>query len=69
VLGLQFHLEADVQRIEQWLVGHANELGEVGIDPCVLRADSEKLGDRLTVAAQAVLTAWLDQLDEKSLPC
>jgi len=69
VLGLQFHLEADTRRIEQWLVGHANELGQAGIAPCKLRMDASELGDRLTTAARAVLAAWLEQLEEKSLLC
>jgi len=69
VLGLQFHLEADARRIEQWLVGHANELGQVGIDPHKLRAAAADLGERLTIAARAVFVAWLNQLEETSLSC
>lgn len=30
VLGLQFHLEVDTRVIENWLVGHACELGQAG---------------------------------------
>jgi len=63
VLGLQFHLEADVRRIEQWLIGHASELRQAGINPCKLRADAAELGDRLMIAARAVFAAWLDQLE------
>jgi len=63
VLGLQFHLEANVDKIEPWLVGHANELHQAGINPCILRADAARLGARLTKAAHAVFAAWLDQLD------
>lgn len=63
VLGLQFHLEADARRIEQWLVGHANELGQAGINPQDLRIEAEQLGKRLTTAARSVLTRWLrDQI-------
>jgi len=69
VLGLQFHLEADVQKIEHWLVGHANELAQVGINPCILRAEAAESGDRLSVAARAVLTAWLNQLEEAPASC
>jgi len=67
VLGLQFHLEADVGKFERWLVGHANELSQAGIDPCRLRADATKLGDRLTGAARATIAAWLVQLEGKPL--
>jgi len=63
VLGLQCHLEADVRNIEPWLVGHAHELGQAGIDPRTLRAEASALGDRLTVAARTVFTRWLNQLD------
>lgn len=63
VLGLQFHLEADSTRIEQWLVGHANELGQAGIDPRVVRLDAEALGQVLTKAAHEVISAWLRQVE------
>lgn len=59
VLGLQFHLESDFQRIEHWLVGHANELGQAGIDPRSLRSEAMRVGQRLTVAARSVLGSWL----------
>lgn len=62
VLGLQFHLEADVSKLEQWLVGHANELSQAGIDPCMLRADATRLEERLTIAARTVFADWLNGL-------
>lgn len=62
-LGLQFHLEADARRIEQWLVGHAAELMNAGIDPCTLRAQAEKYGAALKVAAEAVFNAWIDGVE------
>jgi GMP synthase (glutamine-hydrolysing) len=63
VLGLQFHLEADVHKLERWLLGHACELGQAGVDPRVLRAEAGRLGERLSVAARSVFTAWLRGLD------
>ncbi|MDB5869342.1 MAG: glutamine amidotransferase class-I [Polaromonas sp.] len=63
VLGLQFHLEADTRQIEQWLVGHASELGQADIDPRVLRAQARELQDRLPLAAHAVFSRWLDGID------
>lgn len=38
---LQFHVEADTRAIERWLVGHACELGQAGIDPRTLCADAK----------------------------
>lgn len=62
VLGLQFHLEADTNKLERWLVGHANELGQADIDPHALRADAAQIGKRLHAAARLVLENWLSQL-------
>jgi GMP synthase (glutamine-hydrolysing) len=64
ILGLQFHLEADVHKIEHWLVGHASELGQAGINPGLLRADAARLGDRLATAAHTVFTIWLRNLEQ-----
>ncbi|MBK7921352.1 MAG: glutamine amidotransferase [Veillonella sp.] len=63
VLGLQFHMEADPNKIESWLVGHASELNSAGIDVCQIRADAKKYGDALTEAATKTFHAWLAQLD------
>lgn len=60
LLGLQFHVEADPARIEQWLVGHSHELAAHGIDPRSLRADAAAHGEVLARAAAAVGHAWLD---------
>ncbi|MBN9616938.1 MAG: glutamine amidotransferase [Acidobacteriales bacterium 59-55] len=62
-LGLQFHLEADTRRIEQWLVGHAGELAQAGVDPVALRAAAQACGPRLEAASQAVFAAWLDRIE------
>ncbi len=64
-LGLQFHLEADPQRIEQWLIGHAAELARAGINPSTLRAQAQAHGARLKTAAEAVFGAWLDQIENQ----
>lgn len=60
VLGLQFHLEADPRRIEQWLVGHCCELRQAGIAPHSIRADAQRFGMALEQAAQHVFTCWLE---------
>ena len=61
VLGLQFHLEADTRRLERWLVGHACELAQAGIDPRMLRGAARDLEAALPAAAHAVFTRWLDE--------
>lgn len=58
-LAVQFHVEADPARIEQWLIGHSHELRAVGADLAALRADAARLGPDLAARAAAVLDAWL----------
>lgn len=60
-LGLQFHIEADYRRIEQWLIGHANELASSGIDPRQIRADAANFGPELAQAATQVINTWLGE--------
>ncbi|CAN7694793.1 glutamine amidotransferase [Acidovorax sp. LjRoot118] len=62
-LALQFHLEADLSRIEQWLVGHACELAAAGVDLHALRAGAREHGAALAHAAEAVFGAWLDGIE------
>jgi GMP synthase (glutamine-hydrolysing) len=59
-LGLQFHIEVDPARIEQWLIGHTVELGKAGIDPRALRRDAVSLGHATAEKGRAALAAWLD---------
>jgi len=61
VLGLQFHLEADMTRIEQWLVGHVCELARAGVSRNALRHHAHEIGPRLEAVARQVLEAWLDK--------
>lgn len=65
-LALQFHLEADPRRIEQWLVGHAAELSATGIDPRELRRQAAECGEDLAAASRAVFSAWLDGLPARA---
>lgn len=62
VLAIQFHLELVPERIEQWLVGHASELGALGISPQDIRAQARAYGDELRASAELVLTKWLDRV-------
>lgn len=60
ILGLQFHLEADAAKIEQWLIGHACELSLRGIDPAAIRRDAAQHGPSLARHARQALDLWLD---------
>ncbi|MBZ0140203.1 MAG: glutamine amidotransferase [Pseudorhodoplanes sp.] len=61
ILALQFHIEADPARIEQWLVGHTVELGKAGIDPRMIRDQAAMFGGRTAAAGRETLSAWLAQ--------
>ncbi|XDF37648.1 glutamine amidotransferase [Paracidovorax avenae] len=63
VLALQCHLEADPRHIERWLVGHACELAQAGIDPRTLRAEARALQSGLPLAARGVFASWLDGIE------
>ena len=64
ILGLQFHVEVDAAAgIERWLVGHAAELAQAGIDPRTLRDEAAVHGPALRSAARAMLTDWLEGLN------
>ncbi|WP_018292125.1 glutamine amidotransferase [Verrucomicrobium sp. 3C] len=60
VLGLQFHLEVDVGRMERWLVGHCCDLAQAGIDPRTVRAEAKRHGAALAEAARRTIGTWLD---------
>ena len=62
VLGLQCHLEADAEEIEDWLIGHSAELIAAGMDPCAIRDDAARFGPRLAERADRVLREWLEGL-------
>ncbi|WP_119417885.1 glutamine amidotransferase [Desertibaculum subflavum] len=59
-LALQFHAEADLGRIEAWLIGHTAELAAAGIDVPTLRAEAARVRTGLHTRGRAMLTAWLD---------
>ena len=60
-IGFQFHPEVQPQRFERWLVGHAVEIAQAGIDPRTLRTDMRTHGPALAAKAARVLDLWLDQ--------
>ena len=60
ILGLQFHIEAEAEQAERWLIGHTCELTGAGLDVQQLRKD---MGTHLPVIAQksrAAIGEWLD---------
>ena len=61
VLALQFHLEADLDYFEHWLVGHAAELSQAGIDPVNLRNDAKKYQGDLRVKAEKIFNLWSEE--------
>ncbi len=58
-LGLQFHLEIDPTRIEQWLIGHWVELQLAKVDPVVLRQDTKKFGLQISEIGPSVIRTWV----------
>ncbi len=58
-LALQFHIEAEPKRMEQWFIGHACELAAAKIDVPALRAQARQHGDELRDAGASVLGEWL----------
>ncbi|GMA36313.1 glutamine amidotransferase [Demequina litorisediminis] len=61
-LALQFHAEADGEAIETWLMGHAVELAQRGIDPVALRRRTAVVADDAAVAGIVLLRSWLREL-------
>ncbi|MBS0219823.1 MAG: glutamine amidotransferase [Proteobacteria bacterium] len=62
VLGLQFHVEADLACFERWLVGHTGELSAERIDINRLRAAARQYAVSLTRSGRSVLKHWLNGL-------
>ena len=58
-LGLQFHLESDPARLEQWLIGHAGELAQARIPLDALRRDALAHGPALRAALGEVMDRWM----------
>ena len=58
-LALQFHAEADPERIEQWLIGHTGELRAHGIDIPALRERTREVADHAVMAGIALLREYL----------
>lgn len=62
-LALQFHLEADPHRIEQWLVGHALELAQAGVSLHALRRETAAMAHTAIERAATIFLSWLHQIE------
>lgn len=61
-LALQFHLEADPHRLEQWYVGHTSELGQAKVPVPALRAETTNFAPGRAALADRVFSRWLREL-------
>ena len=69
VLGVQFHPEFQGYRVEPWLVGHACELAQAGVDVARLRKDSGFHALDAEKRGRAFLGNWLDEQGLATLHC
>jgi GMP synthase - Glutamine amidotransferase domain len=61
-LALQFHVEADPARLEEWYVGHTAELGAAKISIPALRSATAQVASRIPAQAERIFTRWLGQI-------
>ncbi len=61
-LALQFHIEADPVRLEEWYVGHTVELAAAKIPIPALRTATAAIAPRLAAQAERVFSCWLARL-------
>jgi GMP synthase (glutamine-hydrolysing) len=62
-LALQFHVEADPQRLEEWYVGHAVELSAAGVSVADLRTRTAAVASQLRVRAARIFNEWLQHVE------
>ena len=62
ILALQFHIEAEENLMEKWLIGHTSELRQAQINIPQLRADNQKYAPLLAHPAQQVLENFMKQI-------
>lgn len=61
-LALQFHIEADPARLEEWYVGHTVELGAANISIPALRSATAQAAPRIPAQAERIFTRWLSEI-------
>src|SRR5690606_34588960 len=64
--ALQFHIEADPDRLESWYVGHAAELAASSIAVGELRASTAAAAQHVKEQAWLVFTALLEQINKST---
>lgn len=62
-LALQFHLEVDPRRIEQWLIAYSTDIEASGLDVGTIRREALIYGDELTTTATTIFEGWLQAVD------
>lgn len=62
VLALQFHIEANLNTIEQWLIGHASELFSAKVDILTIREQAYQKQQQLLKLSQAFIAQWLSEV-------
>jgi GMP synthase (glutamine-hydrolysing) len=65
-LALQFHIEADPRRLEEWYVGHTAELAAAKVSVTDLRAATLRHKAGLALRADRVFSRWLRQISPAS---
>ncbi|WP_180034764.1 MULTISPECIES: glutamine amidotransferase [unclassified Acinetobacter] len=63
ILALQFHIEAEAQAMEKWLIGHTCELHKAQINIPDLRMESQQHAPHLERVAPLILQQFLQQLE------
>ncbi len=58
-LGLQFHVETNASRFEEWLIGHTVEIAAAGLSPGPLREGANRWGASLERRGQRCIADWL----------
>ncbi|MBR1122255.1 glutamine amidotransferase [Bradyrhizobium lablabi] len=60
ILGLQFHIEAEAEQAERWLIGHTCELTGASLDVPQLRQDMRRFLPEVAQKSRAAIGEWLD---------
>lgn len=63
ILGFQSHPELDPEKIEHWLIGHACELSQSGIDIEQIRQDNVRYGKLMKANCTQAITNYLVDIE------
>jgi GMP synthase (glutamine-hydrolysing) len=62
-MGLQFHVEVDPQRLEEWYVGHVVELSAAGVSIPDLRTTTAAVASQSRAQAARIFNKWLQHIE------